>query len=450
MQHHIEDRLYNRKMTRRDFLWLTSVSTASFVATGCAVNPVTGDRQLMLISESREIKIDQKNSPHQFSADYGALQDTALNSYINEVGQNIATISHRPQMPYSFRGVNATYINAYAFPGGSVAVTRGILATLNNEAELAGLLGHEIGHINARHTGERLSKKMLIAGTVALATVSLAVYKKTSIYAPVVGILGAVGAGALLAYYSRENERQADALGMEYMNKAGHNPQGMVGIMELLKTLNKNKPGAIEIMFASHPMSDERYQTAKTSAEATYKAVKNMPLNRDRYMDYTARLRRMKPAIDSLQHGEKSMVEERFSSAETHFRQALKIVPQDYAGLVMMTKCLLAQEKPRKAFQYAIQAKQVYSTEAQAHHLGGVANMMANQFDAAYEEFDNYEKMLPGNANTVYLKGAALEGMQNKKAAAVEYARYLKLSNQGEAAQHAHQRLVDWGLVKSQ
>ena len=119
MKHSLEDRIYTGKLTRRDFLWLATVSTAG-VVTGCATNPVTGQRQLMLVSESGEISADQQNSPHQFSSDYGTAQDQALNNYVAQVGSALSGVSHRPNMPYTFRAVNATYVNAYAFPGGSI------------------------------------------------------------------------------------------------------------------------------------------------------------------------------------------------------------------------------------------------------------------------------------------------------------------------------------------
>ena len=154
-----------REMSRRKFLWLSGMSAAG-VVTGCAANPVTGKKQLMLVSEGQEVQIDREHSPHQFSSDYGQLQDKALNSYIDGVGRRIAAKTHRPNMPYSFRGVNATYVNAYAFPGGSIAATRGILLELDNEAELAALLGHELGHVNARHTAEQMSKGMLTQAVV--------------------------------------------------------------------------------------------------------------------------------------------------------------------------------------------------------------------------------------------------------------------------------------------
>ena len=157
-------------LTRRDFMKLGTLAAAGCL-TGCAVNPVTGASQLMLMNEGQEISVDLENSPHQFSADYGQLLDGSLNGYIQRVGLGLSKLTHRPQMPYSFRGVNANYVNAYAFPGGSIAVTRGMLLKMDNEAELAALLGHELGHVNARHTASQMSKGMLTqilaAGAVA-------------------------------------------------------------------------------------------------------------------------------------------------------------------------------------------------------------------------------------------------------------------------------------------
>ena len=151
---------YRYGLTRRQFMWLTGIAAAG-AAAGCATNPVTGSTQFMTVSEEEEIQIDRQYSPMQFSDDYGPVQDTALNAYVNGIGRALAARTHRPNMPYSFRVVNATYINAYAFPGGSIACTRGILLKLDDEAELAALLGHEIGHVNARHTTSAMSKGML-------------------------------------------------------------------------------------------------------------------------------------------------------------------------------------------------------------------------------------------------------------------------------------------------
>lgn len=434
-------------ITRREFLWLSSMSTAGLLV-GCTANPVTGRSQLMLISEAQEIQVDKQNSPHQFSSDYGPLQDRFLNNYINQTGKKIAALTHRPHMPYSFRGVNATYVNAYAFPGGSIAATRGILLAFENEAQLAALLGHELGHVNARHTAEQMSKSVLtnifIGGVAAYAgTKSSGLGKLTS-------QLGMVGAGALLAKYSRDNEREADALGLKYMVRTGYNSNGFVGLMDTLRRMSKHKPNAIEIMFATHPMSDERYRYAVETVRTQYRSAQKFPLYRDRYMDHTAKLRAMKGAIETMQKGEKSMAKGKYGEAETHFKKALKQAPEDYAGLAMMSKCQLTLKKYTKAKRFAEKAKKVYPQEAQAYHLAGFAKIREKDFDAAYQEFVNYEKLLPGNPNILFFKGYSLEGMQHIKESANEYYRYLKIVNQGEKAKHAYQRLVEWGYIKPQ
>lgn len=447
MKHSLEDRIYTGKLTRRDFLWLATVSTAG-VVTGCATNPVTGQRQLMLVSESGEISADQQNSPHQFSSDYGAAQDQALNNYVAQVGSALSGVSHRPNMPYTFRAVNATYVNAYAFPGGSIAATRGILLELKNEAELAGLLGHEIGHVSARHTAERMSKGMILSGILTGAVIYSD--SRGGDWTDVVNIGGQFAAGALLAHYSRDDERQADALGMEYMAKAGYNPEGMVGLMEVLVGLSDRKPSAIEMMFATHPMSDERLQTARDKTSVDYQAMASLPFYEERYMDETANLRAMREAIETLQKGEEAMAEKKYSQAQSHFSDALRLAPEDYAGLVMMSKCQLALNRASEAKYYAEKAKEVYPQEAQAVHLTGVANLNLKEYEAAYNEFDAYERMLPGNPNTIFLKGVTLEGMQDKQGAAQEYYRYLQSVNEGEQAEYAYQRLVGWGVIQAE
>lgn len=432
-------------ITRRNFLWISSMSVAGIVV-GCAINPVTGQKQLMLMSEGQEIELDKQNSPHQFSSDYGATTDKTLNNYIQKVGKKMASLSHRPKMPYSFRAVNATYVNAYAFPGGSIAATRGILITLENEAELSALLGHELGHVNARHTAEQMSKRMLTS--LALAGVAAYVESENKDLAPLAAGLGAVGVGMLLASYSRDNEREADSLGMEYMVRAGQNPKGMVGLMDVLVGISKHKPGAIEKMFATHPMSKERYRTAANKSRTKYGSRQKLPLNRDSYMDHTARLRKIKGAIEKMQNGEKAMTKRKFKDAEKQFRLALKQAPNDYAGLVMMAKCMLAQDKNREAERYAQRAKQVNSNEAQAYHVKGMSALQKKDYDSAYAEFRDYEKMLPGNPNTIFLRGLSMEGMGNKNKSALEYHRYLKLDTQSKQARHAYQRLVDWKYIK--
>jgi predicted Zn-dependent protease len=400
----------------------------------------------MLVSEDQEVQMDRQYSPVQFSADLGVTQDKALNAYIDQTGQKMAAKTHRSHMPYNFHAVNATYVNAYAFPGGSIAVTRGILLSLENEAELAALLGHELGHVNARHTAQQMSKgsvtQAIVGGIAAVAGT------QGQIYGDMASQLGQVSAGALLASYSRDNEREADALGMEYMVRSGYNPQGMVGLMDVLRSLSKHDPSAIELMFATHPMSDERYSTAVETAKTQYQAESKLPLYRERYMDKTARLRAKKGAIEEIQKGQEQMGKKQFAKADGHFRKALKIAPNDYAALVMLSTSQLVQKKYAVGSQYAEMAKKAYPQEARAYFLSGFAKLQTKKFDSAYQDFNQYDKLLPGNPTTIFFKGYALEGMQRIEPAAREYNRYLQAVQQGDYAKHAYYRLKEWGYIK--
>ena len=432
-------------LTRRDFLRLSSLAAAGYVF-GCATDPVTGKKQLMLVSEDTEIQIDKQYAPLQFSTDYGSVQDSKLNRYVSEVGNKMAASSHRPHMPYSFRVVNATYINAYAFPGGSIAATRGIMLSLDNEAELAALLGHELGHVNARHSAEQMSKGQLTQAVVG--GISVLAGTQSAALGNLAGQIGQIGAGALLASYSRDNEREADALGMEYMVGAGYGSEGFVGLMDMLNNMSKHKTTSVELLFATHPMSQERHDTAVQTANTKYQAALKGPLYRERYMDHTAGLRAKKGAIEEIEKGQKEMAQPNYDAASSHFRRALKQAPNDYVALCMMSISNLAQKKYAVARQYAEMAQKSYPKEAQAYHLSGFSKIQLKDFEGAYEEFNAYEALLPGNPNIIFFKGYCQEGMNQIKPAANEYQRYLQVVKQGKFAQHAYKRLVDWGYLK--
>jgi predicted Zn-dependent protease len=318
---------------------------------------------------------------------------------------------------------------------------------MDNEAQLAALLGHELGHVTARHTAQQMSRSMLTSLVISGLGAGLSIADKGQ-YAGLVTGLGGIGAGALLAHYSRDHERQADALGMEYMTKAGYSPEGMVGLMDILRQKSKRQPSALETMFSTHPMSSERYATARERARSRYGAALGNPVFKERYLDRTAGLRKIAPAIGKMQDGEKLMAQQKFQAAEARFREALAIAPNDYAGLVLQSKALLAQKKHAAAEKVLARAKEVYPQEAQAYHFAGVNSILRNDFDAAAQSFARYERLLPGNPITDFLQGLAFEGMGRKRNAAEKYIAFLNQVNQGEQAKYAYTRLKQWGFVR--
>ena len=439
-------------LSRRQFLKYSAAVSAGLSGfgclAGCAIDPVTGKNQLMMVSEQQEIAIDKQQSSFQISSDYGMSQDERLNQYVSTVGKGLLGKVHRPRMPYSFKCVNAGYINAYAFPGGSIAVTRGILLKLDNEAELASLLGHELGHVNARHTAEQVSKSQL--SSLLIGGLSLAAGTPGSAFGDLTQQLGALSQGLFLSKYSRDNEREADALGNEYMVKAGYSSKGFVGLMEMLDSLNREKPNSAAMLFSTHPMSSERLNDARQREKGQYLHSKEFALNRDRYMDNTASLRKKKEAIELLQEGEKFLASKDYDKAETAVKQSIQKSNEDYTAHVVMAKCLLIRKKYSEALSYAETAKTLYPSESQGHYVAGIANIEQKKFSAAYKDFTRCEEILPGNPQMAFFRGYCLDNNGDKDPAANQYMKYLKMINyqQNKYSQYAYARLKQWGYAK--
>ena len=451
MNEPIGERASRGSLTRRDMLWLIGVVSAPAVLptlSGCAAHPVTGEKVLVGLSEQDEINIDRKQAPHQFSADYGAVQDDSLNRYLGEMNNRIAARSHRPKLPYSCRALNANYVNAYTFPAGSIGITRGMLLEMDNEAQLVGLLGHELGHVNSRHSAQRVGQSMVAELVITGVTLAVAGSDRGGDWAPIIALGGQIGASALLSAYSRDNEREADALGMAYMTGVGYPASGMSELMGVLVRQSSEKPGLLDTMFSSHPMSEERLTTMRREASSRYAATGSASVQRERYMDQTASLRKLRPAIADQQTGEQAMARKRLPEAQQSLTSALKAAPDDYTGLCLMAKCQIAQNRRAEAQAYLAQARRVYPTEGQAMQLSGINLLGQKRFAESQLEINRYAQALPGDPDTDFLLALAHEGLQNRQAAAQSYRRYLSAVPQGDAARHATNRLKSWGMVK--
>lgn len=209
-------------------LLLTAVSTA------CATNPVTGSRELAFMSEAREIEIGRE-ADAQIRAEMGVYDDAALQQWVEEVGHGLAAVSHRPELPWQFTIVDSPAVNAFALPGGYIYLTRGLMAYMNDEAELAGVLGHEIGHVTARHSVQAYSRAAGAQMSLLLTQI-LMPPMRPRYGAPSVTDAAGEGLGLLLLTFGREDERQADRLGAEYAVAAGWNPRG---VGDMLTTLGR-------------------------------------------------------------------------------------------------------------------------------------------------------------------------------------------------------------------
>ena len=271
------------------FAYNFSLISCIFFFSTCARNPVTGKNQIVLMSEAQEIAMGQEADP-QIVAQFGLYNDKALQAFITEKGKAMAAISHRPNLNYEFKVVDSDVLNAFAVPGGYVYFTRGIMAHFNNEAEFAGVLGHEIGHITARHTVVQQSKQLfgqlgLIAGMIIKPELGRFAEQASQ------------GLGLLFLKFGRDAERESDRLGVEYSSKINYDAQQMAGFFNTLARQSQ-AAGAQEIpdFLSTHPNpGDRNTSVAKLAAEWKKKLnIANPLVNREVY------LRR----IDGLIYGE--------------------------------------------------------------------------------------------------------------------------------------------------
>lgn len=248
------------------------VVATTALTSGCATNPVTGGKDFVLMSESQELALGRQ-SAQQVLKEYRPYDDPALQRYVDEVGQRLARTSHRPQLAYSFTVVDSKEVNAFALPGGHIYITRGLLAFLNSEAELAGVLGHEIGHVTARHSVRQYSMQQAAGITQVIGSIFIPELA-TQAGSQLVGMFGT----ALLRGYGRDQELEADRLGAEYLARTGYDPTALLGVLTTLKnqevierqraSREGREPRVYHGVFSTHPSGDQRLQEVVGLASA--------------------------------------------------------------------------------------------------------------------------------------------------------------------------------------
>jgi predicted Zn-dependent protease len=248
------------------------------LAVACATNPVTGRREFNLMSEAQEISLGQESDP-EIKREMGVYNDAALASYISSIGQRIAKASERPHLPWRFTVVDQPAINAFAVPGGFIYFTRGILPFLDNEAEVAGVMGHEVGHVTARHSAQQYTRS--IGGQVGLAALGIFVPAARPF-----GQLSAQALGVLFLKYGRDDELQADSLGARYIATLGWDPAAIPGFLTTLGRLDEAQGDrrGVPNWMSTHPEPLARVDEIRPVVEKLKAGRPDVATNRDEFL----------------------------------------------------------------------------------------------------------------------------------------------------------------------
>ena len=345
--------------TKSNLLATLCIILIGLIYQACAVNPVTGKKEIMLVSEAQELAMGQEADPG-IIANFGLYQDEQIQSFINEKGKQMGAISHLPNLDYQFRVLDSPVVNAFAVPGGYVYFTRGIMAHFNNEAEFAGVLGHEIGHITARHSASQQSKQILAQiGLVA----GLVLSPQFAQYAE----QASQGLGLLFLKFGRDDESQSDMLGVEYSTAIGYDSHYMADFFQTLHRKTEAAGGqGIPTFLSTHPDPLDRYgQVHKlTDAKQAESNYKNFKVNRDPYL-------RM---IDGLVYGEDP--KQGFVENDVFYHPELKFefpVPRNWRLVNAPTQVQMAPEDGKALQIFTIAAEK--SLQEAANAIANAENM---------------------------------------------------------------------------
>ena len=409
------------------FRLLITISLLSILI-GCGTNPVTGKRQFVLMSQSQEIAIGkQQYSPSQQSQGGSYALDPGLQSYVNRIGQSLAKHSAQPNLPYEFVVLNNDEPNAWALPGGKIAINRGLLTLLEDEAQLASVLGHEVVHAAARHGAERQATGLgfsILAG-VAASQADNPLYQQAAF----------LGAGGFQAYYSRANELEADHYGINYMVADGYDPQGAVELQQVFLRLSKErgKQDAFSRLFASHPPSQERVNKNRARAQTLPKGKRN----RQAYLNATRQIRKDKPAYDKHKDGLAAAGKKDWSKALSLTNQAIRKQPREARFHLTKARLLQRDKKNSQALRAFNQAVNLEPQFFATRLYRGLFHNQQGNYQSARQDLEASHRLLPTQAASFYL--GELSQRQGDRNRAISYYRQAS-QNGGDMGKEAAAR----------
>ncbi|MGY6555606.1 MAG: M48 family metalloprotease [Wenzhouxiangella sp.] len=407
----------------------------------CAVNPVTGARELSLFDERWELQTGaQYYMPMRQQQGGDFVLDQELVAYVQDVGTRVA--AHAPrQLPYQFVIINSSVPNAWALPGGKMAINRGLLTEMDSEAELAAVLGHEVAHAAARHSAQQMSRATLVQGAVIIGGVAVGVATDRTDYAMVAVLGGLLGAQLINMRFSRDAEREADYFGTRWMHAAGWNPEGAVSLQQSFVRLSEGRNQSfIEGLFSSHPPSRERVEANRRLAD---ELGREGDIGAERYQRMVARIRALEPAYKAHDEGRRALSRREFNTALTKAEEALAIEDGEAIFHSLKGDALASLNRlpeAEAAYTRALERDQGWFY----HHLRrGMVREQQRNFAGARGDLEASLERLP-TAQGHYALGNVERAQGNRQRAIDNYR--VAAQSDDEAGQRARRALTDMGV----
>lgn len=375
---------------------------------GCSVNPVTGEEHFLLPSTSTDYQIGQSQYiPAQQSQGGAYTLDPKLSTYIKSVGNNLAAVSDVPNLPYEFVVLNNSVPNAWALPSGKIAINRGLLLKLEDEAQLAAVLGHEIVHAAARHGAQQMRNQQFIQ----LGMAGLGVALQDNDYRQLVIGGAALGAQLSSAKYGRANELESDEYGMKYMAKAGYDLQAAVELQEIFLSLSQQGSNSwIEGLFASHPPSQERVE--KNREHIANFAQASGKRNKLAFEQATQYIRSKEPAYNLASKAAKALYENRPLEAEKLISQAVKLEPKEAQFHSLSGSIQQSLGKNEQAIAFHNEATRLNPNQFSHYLARGESLLAQGQTKLALLDFEKSMSLLPTSIALDHIKKIKGETVQ--------------------------------------
>jgi len=434
---------------RRFRVVLASAILASALGwAGCATNPVTGKSQVVLISEQQEVEMGKQYYPLATQLSEGETPHPDVQRLVRRVGMKMAQLSERPDLPWEFNVVDDNTPNAYALPGGKITITRGLISKLDSEDQLAAVLGHEIGHVTARHAVVSASRDQLLG--LALGVGGAVLQSEEVAGAGAIELAGQVGAALLTTKYSRDQERQADELGMKYMVAASYNPEAFVETMRVLASASQREPGQFETLFSSHPMTSERIATAEQRLSAGFAPeTRKRPRAIQAFSRAVGPLKEEAPAFALADEGKALTRQRQIGPAAEKFERAAAMVSRSPILHAFWSDALYDLRQYDRAENVSDRANSLNANLYYARLVNGAANWRLRNHQESLEQLRAAERLVPETVLVAYFAGRNFEDMGNRQAAAEQYTKVVRATQgRGEYGQYAAGRLTEWGYLR--
>ncbi|MEO6078737.1 MAG: M48 family metalloprotease [Steroidobacteraceae bacterium] len=390
---------------------LVAILVAGGLLAGCGTNPVTGKREIQFVSQGQEVQMGQQNyAPMRQSegGDYEVLP--GLTAYVNEVGQKLAAVSDRitvaeRKLPYEFKVLNSSVPNAWALPGGKIAVNRGLLTELNSEAELAAVLGHEIVHAAARHGAQAQERGTLLQGGMVLAQLGVAMGGVDEQVGNLVLAGSGVGAQLVTMRYGRDAELQADLYGTRLMKAAGYDPAAAITLQETFVRLSEGrKQNWLQGLFASHPPSGERVAKNRETVAALGAGG---DVGVERYTARIASLKQLKPGYDKYDQALAAMQKKDVAGAKALAAEAVRLVPREGQFHQLQGDIALNEKRYQESLPYYQRAMELNPGYFGSWLGAGVAQYRLGNRQQARQWLTRSMELLPTAPASLYLGNMA-------------------------------------------